>query len=106
MYHIFQTVRCTSPKIWEENGGASYSSNVAYLAGWGVRGRWWSGVTRGRSRVAAAGSWWGQKWGDAAGPGLGGGCVSWWCEASEAGVEFPLWHTIVLGRRLQVVQIH
>ena len=29
------------PQIWEENGGASYSPNVAYLAG----GRWqWSGV--------------------------------------------------------------
>ena len=25
-------------KIWEENGGASYSPNVAYLAGWGARG--------------------------------------------------------------------
>ena len=29
-----------SPQIWEENGGKSYSPNVAYLA----RGvRWWSG---------------------------------------------------------------
>ena len=30
-YRIFQTVRRT-PQIWEENGGASYSLNVAYLA--------------------------------------------------------------------------
>ena len=38
-------------KIWEENGGASYSPNVAYLAHWGGR-RWrWSGVTGGRSRT-------------------------------------------------------
>ena len=41
----------------------------------GEGGRWWSGVTGGRSRVAAAGSWWQQEWGDAAGPGLGGGGV-------------------------------
>ena len=27
-----------SPQIWEENGGASYSLNVAYLAPWGGRG--------------------------------------------------------------------
>ena len=32
-----------------------------------------SGVTGGRSRVAAAGSWRKQEWGDAGGPGLGGG---------------------------------
>ena len=31
-YCIFQTIRCTPPKIWEENGGASYSLNIAYLA--------------------------------------------------------------------------
>ena len=37
-YRIFQTVRLTPrPPIWEENGGASYSPNVAYLAG-GVEG--------------------------------------------------------------------
>ena len=39
---------------------------------WGQR---WSRVTGGRSRVAAAGSRWWQEWGDAAGPGLGGGGV-------------------------------
>ena len=40
-------------------------------------GRWWrwSGVTGGRSRVAAAGSRWQQEWGDAAGPGLRRGGV-------------------------------
>ena len=33
MYHIFRTVRHTSPSphIWEENGDVSYSSNVAYI---------------------------------------------------------------------------
>ena len=36
IYHIFQTIRHTPPpQIWEENGGASYSLNVAYLAHWG-----------------------------------------------------------------------
>ena len=35
----------------------------------------WSGVIGGRSRVAVAGSWQHQEWGDAAGPGLGGGGV-------------------------------
>ena len=36
----------------------------------------WSGVIGGRSRVDTAGSWrWQQEWGDAAGPGLGGGGV-------------------------------
>ena len=31
-YRIFWTIRCTSPpKMWEENGGASYSLNVAYI---------------------------------------------------------------------------
>ena len=29
-------------RIWEENGGASYSPNVAYLACWGKRGWRWS----------------------------------------------------------------
>ena len=38
IYRIFQTIRRT-PKIWEENGGASYSPNVAYLARWGGEGR-------------------------------------------------------------------
>ena len=34
----------TSPQIWEEDGGASYSPNVAYLAHWGGGGEWrWSG---------------------------------------------------------------
>ena len=59
----------------------SYSPNVAYLARWGGReesgggGLRWSGVTGGRSRVTAAGSRQQQEWGDAAGPGLGGGGV-------------------------------
>ena len=37
-YRIFQTVRLTPrPPIWEENGGASYSPNAAYLTCcWGV----------------------------------------------------------------------
>ena len=36
-YHIFRTIKHTSPQIWEGNGGVSYSLNVAYLAcgGWG-----------------------------------------------------------------------
>ena len=34
--HIFLTIRCTPPpQIWEENKGAFYSPNVAYLACWG-----------------------------------------------------------------------
>ena len=36
-YHNFQTIRHTPLQIWNENGGASYSPNVAYLAG-GVEG--------------------------------------------------------------------
>ena len=32
--------------------------------------------------------------------------VSRRCEAREAGVESPLLHTIVLGRRVQAVQAH
>ena len=40
----FWTIRCIPPQIWEENGGVSYSPNVAYLAHWEwVGGRWWSG---------------------------------------------------------------
>ena len=35
-YCIFQIIRWTfPPQIWEENGGAPYSLNVAYLAHWG-----------------------------------------------------------------------
>ena len=63
------------PQIWEENGGVSYSPNVAYLAHRGLGGRQWSGVTGGRSRDATAGSRQRQDWGDAEGPGLGGGGV-------------------------------
>ena len=32
--------------------------------------------------------------------------VCGWCEATEAGTESPLQHTIVLGRRVQAVQAH
>ena len=60
------------PKIWEENVGASYSPNVAYLAGW-------AGPGGGRSQDAEQGRCprkpKGQEWGDAAGPGLGEGGV-------------------------------
>ena len=45
--------------MWEENGVASYSLNVAYLSHcvWGEgRGRQWSGVPEGRNRVSTAGS--------------------------------------------------
>ena len=64
--------------IWEENGGVSYSPNVAYLACWGG----WAGGGGGgagsgaESQEAEAGSlaesrrW--QEWGDATVPGLGG----------------------------------
>ena len=32
-YRIFWTIKCTPlSQIWEEDGGASYSPNVAYLA--------------------------------------------------------------------------
>ena len=33
-YVLDYKMRFPPPKIWEENGGASYSPNVAYL-GWG-----------------------------------------------------------------------
>ena len=37
VYRIFWTIRHTPPpQIWEENGGACYSPNVAYLACWGL----------------------------------------------------------------------
>ena len=88
--------------MWEEMGGASYSPNVAYLAywGWGVR---WSGVAGGRSRVTAAGSQQGQEWGDAAGPGLGGGGA--WAVRTKGGRSgVPAADTLVLGRRVQAVQ--
>ena len=32
--------------------------------------------------------------------------VSWRCKAREPGLESLLWYTIVLGRRVQVVQAH
>ena len=41
-YCIFRTIRGTPPQIWEENGGASHSPNVAYLAR-GVGQQRWSG---------------------------------------------------------------
>ena len=98
----FSDYKMHTPQIWEENGGASYSPNVAYLV-YGGRGQW-SGVTGRRSRVAAAaGSRGRQDWGDAVGPGLGGGGVPV-VDAREAGAESPLQHTIVLGRRVQGVQ--
>ena len=53
-YCIFQTIRCTfPPQIWEENGGTSYSPNVAYLARTGGKGgrQRGSGVTEDRSRT-------------------------------------------------------
>ena len=47
MYRIFQTIRCTfSLQTWEENGGVSYSSNVAYLACW----QWGAAVDWGHRR--------------------------------------------------------
>ena len=47
---------------------------LTWLGGQGA-GQWWSGVI-GRSRVPAAGSQQRQQeWGDASGPGLGGGSV-------------------------------
>ena len=102
MYHIFQTIRHTlPPKIWEENGGASYRLNVAYLA---HRGGQWSGVTGGRSRVTTAGSWQRQEWGNAVGSGLGGGGVPAVRSKGVLGPESLLRHTIVLRRRVQVVK--
>ena len=43
IYCIFWTIRCT-PQIWEENGGVSYSLNVAYLALWSWGGAGGSGA--------------------------------------------------------------
>lgn len=63
----------------------------------------WSKITEGRSRVAAAGSQQQQEWSDATGPGLEEG-VSRWGNAREAEAESPLWHTIVVGRKVEVVQ--
>ena len=62
-----------------------------------MEGGWkWSGVTGGRSRVTAAGNQLQQEWGNAAGPGLGGGVVP--VVQSEGGrSRVPMWHTIVLG---------
>ena len=100
-YCIYWTIRRTSsPRhpIWEENGGASYSLNVAYLA-YGGGGQGGSGVG---SQEAGAGSLLQE-----ASSGRSGAMVqalgweeglSQQCEAREAGVESPLWHTAVLGR--------
>ena len=71
------------------------------LAGGG--GRWWSGITGCRSRVTTAGSPLQQEWGDAVGPGLGGGAVP--VVRSKGGrSRVPGTHTIVLRRRVQAVQ--
>ena len=57
---------------------------------------------RGRSRGAAAGSRRQQEWGDAVGPGLGGGgFLAVRSEGGRSGV--PLWHAVELGRRVQAV---
>ena len=91
------------PPIWEENGGASYSPNVAYLACWG----WGSGGGAG-SQEAGAGSPLQEVGSCRSGEMLQ--ALSWEegvsprCKAREAGVESPLRHTIVLGRRVQAVQ--
>ena len=69
-YCIFQTIRHTfSPKFGKK---IQSECSLPGLLGWGQQ---WSGVTGNRSRVAAAGSWRWQEWGDAAGPGCGGGGV-------------------------------
>ena len=87
------------PQIWEGNGGASYSPNIAYLAhlGGGAGGE-------AGSQEAGAGS-----------PLQEAGCgrsgvvlqalgweegVSRQCEARETGAESRLRHTILLGRRV------
>ena len=67
---IFQTIRCTPPPNLGGKWGCLLQSECS-LPGLLGGGRW-SGVTGGRSRVTAAGSWGRQEWGDAAGPGLGG----------------------------------
>ena len=92
------------PQIWEENGGASYSQNVAYwLTGRGER--WWSRVTGGRSRVATAGSQWWQEWGNAVGPGLGGGGVP--AVRSKGGCsEVPAEAYYSAREEVQAVQAH
>ena len=62
-----------------------------WLAGMGRRGRQWSEVTGGNSRVTAAGS--------PGGGGVSNGALGWekgvslQCEAREAGAESPLRHT-------------
>ena len=63
------------------------------------------GVTGGRSKVTIAGSRQGKS--GAMLPALGWEeGLSQQCEAREAGAESPLRCTIVLGRRVQVVQAH
>ena len=88
--------------IWEENGGASYSPNVAYLPRWGRDG---GGAG---SQEAGAGSPLQEDGGGRSGAmpwalGWEEG-VSRRCEAREARAESLLRHTVVLGRRVQAVQ--
>ena len=99
---FFWIIRHTfPPQIWEKNGGASYRLNVAHLGG-GASGvgsqEAGSGsplqeAGGGRSRAMLRALGWEEG-------------VSRWCEAREVGAEFPLQHTIVLGRRVQAVQAH
>ena len=75
--------------MWEENRGASYSPNIAYLACW-ERGRGGGA----RSQAAGAGSPLQEAGGGRSGEMLQAlgweEVVSWRCEAREAGAESPL----------------
>ena len=81
------------PQIWEENGGTLIARmQLTWLAV--VRGRQWSRVTRGRSRVPAAGSRRWQEWGNAACPGLGGaGVPVVGSKGSSSGVPAAAYHS-------------
>ena len=83
----------------------SYSPNVAYLAcgrGRGGSGAWSQEAGTGSLLQEGGGGrsgeiLWALAWEEG---------VSQRCEARGAGEEFPLLHTIVLGRRLQAVQAY
>ena len=97
---FFWIIRHTfPPQIWEKNGGASYRLNVAHLGG---------GASGVGSQEAGSGSPLQEARGGRNGEmvqalGWEEGVSQQW-EAREAGAKSPLWHTIVLGRRVQAVQ--
>ena len=81
-YRIFG-LKDTPPQIWEENGGASYSLNVAYLPRWGSGGE---AVEQGHRRQEQ-----GHRWRKPVAAGVGQCCRPWAgrrgcpCGVSEGG---------------------